>query len=126
MEIAVAFGLFGLVCLGVGCFLGLPTTMEKAKIGDVISFHYLQPHHEDAPRSKELVVDKYRMTEEAISRLNATSGYRKHDPNFMRNGDLIVTESPDGQHRQYYTGRGIMVRKHILGSIARKLSPSGV
>lgn len=30
-----------------------------------------------------------------------------------------MTEDPSGEVRQYYTGRGIMVRKHLFGSAIR-------
>ena len=123
MEFAVIGGL-GLLALGIVCFYGIPTTMERAKAGQVISFQYLQPHNEDAPRSFETVVDKFKVSDSMRRHLNATSGYRKHDPMFIRNGNLLVTEDREGQVRQYYTGRGIMVRRHLFGGVAKKLAPS--
>tara|TARA_Y100000401_G_scaffold115670_1_gene119811 strand:+ start:349 stop:726 length:378 start_codon:yes stop_codon:yes gene_type:complete len=123
MEFAILGGL-GLVALGIVCFYGIPTTMERAKAGQTISFQYLQPHHEDAPRSFETVVDKFKVSDSMRRHLNATSGYRKHDPMFIRNGNLLVTEDREGQVRQYYTGRGIMVRRHLFGGVAKKLAPS--
>lgn len=123
MEFAILGGL-GLIALGIVCFYGIPTTMERAKAGQVISFQYLQPHHEDAPRSFETVVDKYKVSDSMRRHLNATSGYRKNDPMFIRNGNLLLTEDGQGQVRQYYTGRGIMVRRHLFGSVAKKLAPS--
>ena len=123
MEFAILGGL-GLVALGIVCFYGIPTTMERAKAGQTISFQYLQPHHEDAPRSFETVVDKFKVSDSMRRHLNATSGYRKHDPMFIRNGNLLVTEDREGQVRQYYTGRGILVRRHLFGGVAKKLAPS--
>lgn len=123
MEFAILGGL-GLVALGIVCFYGIPTTMERAKAGQTISFQYLQPHHEDAPRSFETVVDKFKVSDSMRRHLNATSAYRKHDPMFIRNGNLLVTEDREGQVRQYYTGRGIMVRRHLFGGVAKKLAPS--
>ena len=123
MEFAILGGL-GLVALGIVCFYGIPTTMERAKAGQTISFQYLQPHHEDAPRSFETVVDKFKVSDSMRRHLNATSGYRKHDPMFIRNGNLLVTEDREGQVRQYSTGRGIMVRRHLFGGVAKKLAPS--
>ena len=123
MEFAILGGL-GLVALGIVCFYGIPTTMERAKAGQTISFQYLQPHHADAPRSFETVVDKFKVSDSMRRHLNATSGYRKHDPMFIRNGNLLVTEDREGQVRQYYTGRGIMVRRHLFGGVAKKLAPS--
>lgn len=123
MEFAILGGL-GLVALGIVCFYGIPTTMERAKAGQTISFQYLQPHHEDAPRSFETVVDKFKVSDSMRRHLNATSGYRKHDPMFIRNGNLLLTEDREGQVRQYYTGRGIMVRRHLFGGVAKKLAPS--
>ena len=123
MEFAILGGL-GLVALGIVCFYGIPTTMERAKAGQTISFQYLQPYHEDAPRSFETVVDKFKVSDSMRRHLNATSGYRKHDPMFIRNGNLLVTEDREGQVRQYYTGRGIMVRRHLFGGVAKKLAPS--
>ena len=123
MEFAILGGL-GLFALGIVCFYGIPTTMERAKAGQTISFQYLQPHHEDAPRSFETVVDKFKVSDSMRRHLNATSGYRKHDPMFIRNGNLLVTEDREGQVRQYYTGRGIMVRRHLFGGVAKKLAPS--
>ena len=84
MEFAILGGL-GLFALGIVCFYGIPTTMERAKAGQTISFQYLQPHHEDAPRSFETVVDKFKVSDSMRRHLNATSGYRKHDPMFIRN-----------------------------------------
>ena len=123
MEFAILGGL-GLVALGIVCFYGIPTTMERAKAGQTISFQYLQPHHEDAPRSFETVVDKFKVSDSMRRHLNATRGYRKHGPMFIRNGNLLVTEDREGQGRQYYTGRGIMVRRHLFGGVAKKLAPS--
>ena len=123
MEFAILGGL-GLFALGIVWFYGIPTTMERAKAGQTISFQYLQPHHEDAPRSFETVVDKFKVSDSMRRHLNATSGYRKHDPMFIRNGNLLVTEDREGQVRQYYTGRGIMVRRHLFGGVAKKLAPS--
>ena len=106
-----------LALVGMVCLVGYPTSMEKVKPGDVISFRYLQPHNEDAPRSFEKVVDKFRMTPSNIRHLNATSAYRKHDPNFVRKGNLVVTQDPKGDTRQYYAGRSILVRKHLFGRL---------
>lgn len=123
MEFVILGGL-GVIALGIVCFYGIPTTMEKAKAGQVISFQYLQPHHDDAPRSFEKVMGKYDVSEGMRRHLNATSGYRKNDPMFIRNGNLLLAEDGQGQVRQYYTGRGIMVRRHLFGGVARKLAPS--
>ena len=122
MTIAIVCGV-ALIVAGI-CYFGLPTTMEKAKVGDVISFRYLQPHNDDAPRSFEKVIEKYHVSDSTKRHLNACSNYRRDELQkgaFVRSGNLLVTEDPSGDVRQYYTGRGIMARKHLFGNAIRPL-----
>ena len=126
MTIGICGGI-ALIVAGI-CYFGLPTTMEKAKVGDVISFRYLQPYHDDAPRPFEKGVDKYHVSESTKRHLNACSSYRRDELQkgaFVRDGNLLVTEDPSGEVRQYYTGRGIMVRKPLFGSAIRPLVSVG-
>lgn len=94
-------------------YFGLPTSLNRVRAGDVVSFEYLQPHHDYKSRRFEKVVDKYAMSADGIAALNAASTYRRNDPLFKRDGNLVVTENTHGDVHQYYTNRGIKCRKHI-------------
>ncbi len=94
-------------------YFGLPTSLNRVRAGDVVSFDYLQPHQDYKERKFEKVVDKYAMSAEGIARLNATSTYRRNDPLFKRDGSLVVAQDIHGDTHQYYTNRGVKVRKHF-------------
>ena len=96
------------------CVMGYPTSLNKVRNGDVISFDYLQPHEDYRPRLFEQVVDRQPMTLEQISRLNSRSSYRRNDPIFERSGDLVTTKDKAGHYHHYYSNRGVRVRKHLL------------
>jgi hypothetical protein len=108
-----------LACIAIGtitilCVMGYPTNLNKVKNGDVISFDYLQPHQDYSSRLFEQVVDRQPMTLEQITRLNNRSSYRRNDPIFERDGDLVTTKDKNGHYHHYYTNRGVRVRKHLL------------
>lgn len=122
MNDVISYGVFAIavVCAVVGfvmfhVYSGVNASFSSAKIGDVFNFEYLQPHKGDPERYMVKVVDISTLTERQISRLNATSNYRKHDSNFKRTNHLITGESPDGTIRNFYAERVVNCRRPLFG-----------
>ena len=61
------------------------------------------------------VVDVCTLNENQISRLNATSNYRRYDSNFKRTNHLVTGESPDGTIRNFYAERVVNCRRPLFG-----------
>jgi hypothetical protein len=122
MNDVVSYGVFafGVVC-AVVCFVlfhvysGVNASFSSAKIGDVYNFEYLQPHKGDPERYMIKVVDVCTLDDRQISRLNATSNYRRYDSNFQRTNHLVTGESPDGTIRNFYAERVVNCRRPLLG-----------
>lgn len=96
-------------------YSGVNASLSSAKIGEVYNFEYLQPHKGDPERYMVKVRDVCTLNDNQISRLNATSNYRRYDSNFKRTHHLITGESPDGTVRNFYAERVVNCRRPLLG-----------
>lgn len=116
---------FGTIFAGVAaCLLafgayhiysGLQGSMTCASVGDVYNFEYLQPNTGEAERFLVKVVGVSTLTNEQISKLNARSNYRRHDPDFQRTNHLVTGQSADGKIRNFYAERVVNCRRPLLG-----------
>ena len=101
--------------------VGFNANLVEAKEGEVYRFRYLQPVTGKAERYMVKILDSYTLSSEAISRLNARSGYRKNDPNFMRTAHLVTGQCGDGTIRNFYAERTINCRKTIMPKVLNKV-----
>lgn len=122
MNDVFSYGLFAVAAVvAVVCFTlfhiyrGLHANLACANVGEVYNFEYLQPHKGDPERYMIKVVDVSTLDNRQISRLNATSNYRRYDSNFQRTNHLVTGESPDGTIRNFYAERVVNCRRPLLG-----------
>lgn len=126
-DMVLLGGIFGAVVAGMIAFSlfhiyrGVHGSLAHAKVGEVYNFEYLQPHHGDPVRILARVVEPaYTLTDESIRRLNATSNYRVHDPEFKRTRHLVTCETPNGEIRNFYAERAKNVRRPLLAGLLFK------
>ena len=113
----IVVGIVGIFALAAG-FYGRPATLCEAKVGEVYNFDYLQPLNGESKRWMAKVVEPVcSLDDNAISRMNARSNYRRNDPKFQRTNHLVTCETKDGQVRQFYCERAVNCRKPLLGSL---------
>ena len=123
--------IFGLIFTSVAmCLLslcsyhiyhGLYGSLKCANVGDVYNFEYLQPNGGEPQRFLVKVVGLSTLTQEQISKLNATSNYRRYDPVFQRTNHLVTGQSADGKIRNFYAERVVNCRRPLLGSTLFKV-----
>jgi hypothetical protein len=104
----VAFGLYHI-------YRGIQASLSTANVGEVYNFEYLQPKSGVPERVMVKVVGVSVLTKDQISRLNATSNYRRYDPVFERTNHLVTGQSPDGTIRNFYAERVVNCRRPLLG-----------
>jgi len=109
----VGFGVFHI-------YRGLHDSLTNARIGGVYNFEYVQPVTGTPERYMARVLEVHRFSENYLARLNATSNYRRYDPNFQRTEHLITAQTPDGKIRNFYAERTRNVRRPLLGEVAFK------
>ena len=102
--------------------VGFNASLKDAKIGELYRFKYLQPVTGKAERYMVKILDSYSLSTEAIARLNARSGYRKRDPNFVRTAHLVTGQCGDGTIRNFYAERTVDCRKTIVPKLFSKVS----
>lgn len=121
--------LFGSVVAGVVAVLafagfhiyrGVRDSLSNARIGSVYNFEYVQPVTGEPERFMARVLEVHRFSDDYISRLNATSRYRKNDPVFQRSKHLVTAQTPDGKIRNFYAERTRNVRRPLLGGVMFK------
>ena len=113
----IVIGIVGIFALAAG-FYGRPATLCEAKVGEVYNFDYLQPLNGESKRWMAKVVEPVcSLDDNAISRMNARSNYRRNDPKFQRTNHLVTCETKDGQIRQFYCERAVNCRKPLFGSL---------
>ena len=113
----IVVGIVGIFALAAG-FYGRPATLCEAKVGEVYNFDYLQPLNGESKRWMAKVVEPVcSLDDNAISRMNARSNYRRNDPKFQRTNHLVTCETKDGQIRQFYCERAVNCRKPLFGSL---------
>ena len=113
----IVAGIVGIFALAAG-FYGRPATLCEAKVGEVYNFDYLQPLNGESKRWMAKVVEPVcSLDDNAISRMNARSNYRRNDPKFQRTNHLVTCETKDGQIRQFYCERAENCRKPLFGSL---------
>ncbi len=115
----VAMGLLALCSYHI--YHGLYGSLKCANVGDVYNFEYLQPNGGEPQRFLVKVVGLSTLTQEQISKLNATSNYRRYDPVFQRTNHLVTGQSPDGKIRNFYAERVVNCRRPLLGSTLFKV-----
>jgi hypothetical protein len=106
-------GLVGFVLFHI--YRGLNDSLITARIGGVYNFEYEQPVTGDPERFMAKVLSVHRLSNDSISRLNATSRYRRHDGQFVRTHHLVTAQTPDGKIRNFYAERTRNVRRPLLG-----------
>ena len=117
--------IFGTIFAGVvGCLLafgafhiyrGVRGSLSYANVGEVYNFEYLQPKQGMPERYMVKVVGVHTLTDKQISKLNATSNYRRFDPVFQRTNHLVTGQSVDGTIRNFYAERVVDCRRPLLG-----------
>lgn len=95
---------------------GIHGCLATAKVGDVYNFEYLQPAKGDPERFLVKVVGVHTLTDQQISKLNATSNYRRYDSTFQRTNHLVTGQSADGTIRNFYAERVVNCRRPLLGT----------
>lgn len=96
-------------------YRGVNGSLSSANVGEVYNFEYLQPKHGTPERYMVKVVGVHTLTDNQISRLNATSNYRRYDPVFQRTNHLVTGQSPDGTIRNFYAERVVNCKRPLLG-----------
>lgn len=89
--------------------------LKDASPGEVVNFVYKQPHTGAPKRVLARVDSKRSLDETEILRLNRTSDYREHDPEFKRTGTLVTCTLPGGRGRNFYAERSESCRKPTMG-----------
>lgn len=96
---------------------GVQGSLTTAKVGEVYNFDYEQPHHGEPKRVLAKVIEPVHTLDDfQIRRLNARSGYRRNDPNFVRTKHIVTCEMPNGEIRNFYAERTKNVRRTLLGN----------
>lgn len=96
-------------------YRGVHGNLASANVGEVYNFEYLQPKHGYPERFMVKIVGIHTLTEDQINRLNATSNYRRYDPEFKRTNHLVTGQSADGTIRNFYAERVVNCRRPLLG-----------
>lgn len=114
-------GIAGVVALifilAYNAIRGVSGSLSAAKVGEVYSFEYEQPHHGEPKRVLAKVIEPvHTMDDFQIRRLNARSAYRRNDPNFVRTKHIVTCEMPNGEIRNFYAERTKNVRRTLLGN----------
>ena len=123
MNDVVLFCLAAIVGVGfifayLACFVGKPTSLCDAKVGEVFNFEYLQPLNGERKRWRAKIVEPVvKFDDGSIQSMNRRSSYRKHDPHFERTNHLVTCETQDGEYRQFYCERAINCRKPLLHAL---------
>ena len=117
--------LFGLVVAvfaftGFHIYRGVRDSLSNARIGSIYNFEYIQPVTGEPERYMARVLEVHRFSDDYISRLNATSRYRRNDPMFQRSKHLVTAQTPDGKIRNFYAERTRNVRRPLLGGVVFK------
>ena len=121
--------LFGLVLAGVVAvfaftgfhiYRGVRDSLSNARVGSIYNFEYIQPVTGEPERYMARVLEVHRFSDDYISRLNATSRYRRNDPMFQRSKHLVTAQTPDGKIRNFYAERTRNVRRPLLGGVMFK------
>jgi hypothetical protein len=111
----------GLIAFGVfHTYMGLRDSLSNARVGSVYNFEYVQPVTGTPERFMAKVLEVHRFSDDYISRLNATSRYRRYDDKFQRSRHLVTAQTPDGKIRNFYAERTRNVRRPLLGGVAFK------
>ena len=114
-TIAGVVGVALISYLGFHAVYGGPKgSLHTAKVGEVYNFDYLQPMAGDPERYLAKVLEVHTLSNDSIRRLNATSRYRKSDPQFHRTSHLVTCVTPDGKTRNFYAERTMNCRKPLL------------
>lgn len=101
-------------------YRGVKDSLTTARIGSVYNFEYVQPVTGEPERFMAKVLEVHRFSDDWISRLNATSRYRRNDPDFQRSRHLVTAQTPDGKIRNFYAERTRNVRRPLLGGVMFK------
>lgn len=111
---ALALVMFGIYAV----YGGSRAELCNAKVGQVFNFEYLQPLNGERKRVLARVLESpVCFDDKAISRMNASSTYRRNDPKFERTHHLVTCQTADGNIRQFYCERVKNCRKPLLGSL---------
>jgi hypothetical protein len=116
--VGMVIGLFAFSVFHI--YRGLTDSLSNARIGGVYNFEYVQPVTGEPERFMAKVLEVHRFSDDYISRLNATSRYRRYDDNFQRTKHLVTAQTPDGKIRNFYAERTRNVRRPLLGGVAFK------
>lgn len=98
-------------------YSGVKDNLENARVGSVYNFQYLQPVTDEPDRFCAKVVAIQKFTKSDLERMNQAYRYRRNDSNFIRSGNLVTAQTPDGKIRNFYTGRTQNVRRPFLGKV---------
>lgn len=120
------YGLIGIV-VGVVAFMawyafasirGVSGSLSTAKVGQVYSFEYEQPHLGEPKRVLAKIIQPvYELSDAHIKALNRKSYYRRNDPEFKRTKHLVTCKMPNGDVRQFYTERTKNVRRCLSNNL---------
>ena len=99
-------------------FSSKSASLCEAKIGEVYSFDYLQPLNGERRRWKARIVEPVvHFDKSTLNRMNASSNYRKNDPEFKRTNHLVTCETEDGEYRQFYCERAVNCKKPLISAL---------
>ena len=99
-------------------FSSKSASLCEAKIGEVYSFDYLQPLNGERRRWKARIVEPVvHFDKSTLNRMNASSNYRKIDPEFKRPNHLVTCETEDGEYRQFYCERAVNCKKPLISAL---------
>lgn len=121
VSIAVVGSVAAVAAIVYNLHNGISRPLSSAKVGEIYNFRYLQPAEGKAERYLVKVLESHTLTSEAIARLNAKSGYRRDDPNFMRTAHLVTGQSEDGTIRNFYAERAVDCRKFPIRNVINKI-----
>ena len=121
VAIGVVAVVAGVVAIIYRLHNGIPGPLSSARVGEVYNFRYLQPAEGKAERYLVKILGSHTLSSEAIARLNAKSGYRRDDPNFMRTAHLITGQSEDGTIRNFYAERAVECRRFPIRKIVNSI-----
>jgi hypothetical protein len=96
-------------------YSGMKDSLTNARVGGIYNFEYVQPVTGTPERFMAKVLEVHRFSDDYIARLNATSRYRRNDPDFERSRHLVTAQTPDGRIRNFYAERTRNVRRPLLG-----------
>jgi hypothetical protein len=118
IVVGVAFGVLAAMAVGDHLFFIRKKSLIGARVGDVYNFEYLQPVTGKRVRHLAKILEVHRLSDEAVSRLNARSAYRRGDPDFHRGNHLVTAQMVTGETRNFYAER---TRKAVRPPLGRLL-----